>query len=99
MIYSHTNVRCTTIDVTAFHFCVRNGNRWFYSTMAAGRILFKIRIQASSFRSLLQSLPLGCLPGLYGQDSQIISTGKLHPSQGFHIRPINVVVFNGLYNL
>ena len=47
VIYSHTNVRCTTIDVTAFHFCVRNGNRWFYSTMAAGRILSKIRIQAS----------------------------------------------------
>ena len=43
MIYSHTIVRCTTIDVTAFHFCVRNGNRWFYSTMAAGHIQFKIR--------------------------------------------------------
>ena len=38
--YSHTNVRCTTIGVTAFHFCVRNGNRWFYSTMAARRIGF-----------------------------------------------------------
>ena len=40
-----------------------------------------------------------CFPGLYGQDIQTISTGKLHPSQGFHIRPINVVVFNGLYEL
>ena len=39
--YSHTNVRCTTIGVTAFHFCVRNGNRWFYSTMAARQIGFK----------------------------------------------------------
>ena len=35
MTYSHTIVRCTTIGVTAFHFCVRNGDRWDYSTMVA----------------------------------------------------------------
>ena len=38
-----------------------------------------------------------CLPGLYGQDVQSISTGKLHTSRCFHIQPINVVVCNGLY--
>ena len=38
-----------------------------------------------------------CLPGLYGQDVQIISIGKLHSSRSFHIQPINVVVCNGLY--
>ena len=38
VIYSRANVRCTTIGVTAFHFCVRNGNRWYYSTMAARQI-------------------------------------------------------------
>ena len=37
------------------------------------------------------------LPGLYGQDVQSISTGKLHTSRCFHIQPINVVVCNGLY--
>ena len=35
MTYSRTIVRCTTIGVTAFHFCVRNGDRWYYSTMVA----------------------------------------------------------------
>ena len=38
MTYSRTIVRCTTIGVTAFHFCVRNGNRWDYSTMVARKI-------------------------------------------------------------
>ena len=38
MTYSHTIVRCTTIGVTAFHFCVRNGDRWDYSTMVARQI-------------------------------------------------------------
>ena len=39
MTYSRTIVRCTTIGVTAFHFCVRYGNRWIYSTMVAKQIL------------------------------------------------------------
>ena len=29
------------------------------------------------------------------QANRAISTGQLHPSRGFHIRPINVVVFHG----
>ena len=61
-------------------------------------IFVKIRITSFSLVRF-RKVPLGCLPGLYGQDSQNISTGKLHPSQDFHIQPINVVVFNGLYNL
>ena len=40
-----------------------------------------------------------CSPGLYGQDIQTISIGRLHASQHFHFRPINVVVCNGLYEL
>ena len=40
-----------------------------------------------------------CSPGLCGQDIRIISAGKLHPSRGFHIRPINVVVSNVPYRL
>ena len=35
MTCSRTDRRCTTIGVTAFHFCVRNGDRWFYSTVIA----------------------------------------------------------------
>ena len=38
MTYSRTIVRCTTIGVTTFHFCVRNGDRWVYSTMVAKQI-------------------------------------------------------------
>ena len=98
--YSHTNVRCTTIGVTAFHFCVRNGNRWFYSTMAARRIGFKTRnLTSFSLSKVWFNLITysRCLPGLYGQDVQIISIGKLHSSRSFHIQPINVVVCNGLY--
>ena len=33
-------------------------------------------------------------PGLYGQASRFISTGRLHASPRFHFRPINVVVCN-----
>ena len=98
--YSHTSVRCTTIGVTAFHFCVRNGNRWFYSTMAARRIGFKTRnLTSFSLSKVWFNLITysRCLPGLYGQDVQIISIGKLHSSRSFHIQPINVVVCNGLY--
>ena len=50
-----------------------------------------------SVLTLLQTLR--CLPGLYGQDSRTISTGKLHSSRSFHIQPINVVVFNSPYVL
>ena len=32
----------TTIGVTAFHFCVRNGNRWFNSTIFTRRILYNL---------------------------------------------------------
>ena len=38
MFYSHTAQNRTTIDVTAFHFCVRNGNRWYYRTLFARQI-------------------------------------------------------------
>ena len=37
-----------------------------------------------------------CAKGkFYGQAERAISNGKLHPLPGFHIRPINVVVFHG----
>ena len=29
------------------------------------------------------------------QDARAISTGQLHPSQGFHLQPINEVVYLG----
>ena len=38
MFYSHTAQNRTTIDVTAFHFCVRNGNRWYYRSRFARQI-------------------------------------------------------------
>ena len=33
--------------------------------------------------------------GIYGQASRPISTGKLNPFLGLHLRPINLVVFEG----
>ena len=39
----------TTIGVTAFHFCVRNGYRWFNSTVFTRRIL---SIYQTFFKSL-----------------------------------------------
>ena len=39
MTCSRANVRCTTIGVFAFHFCVRNGYRWFCKAIVTGRIL------------------------------------------------------------
>ena len=38
MTCSRANVRCTTIGVFAFHFCVRNGYRWFCKAIVTGRI-------------------------------------------------------------
>ena len=35
---SRTDVRGTTIGISAFHFCVRHGNRWFCSIMFARQI-------------------------------------------------------------
>ena len=33
----------TTIGATTFHFCVRNGNRWYWRAIAVRRNLLKIR--------------------------------------------------------
>ena len=38
MFYSHTAQNRTAIDVTGFHFCVRNGNRWYYRAIFARQI-------------------------------------------------------------
>ena len=33
--------------------------------------------------------------GIYGQAARPISTGKLNPFLGLHLRPINLVIFEG----
>ena len=38
VIYSHTAQNRTTIDVATFHFCVRNGNRWFCRAISVRQI-------------------------------------------------------------
>ena len=45
----------TTIGVTAFHFCVRNGNRWFNSTIFTRRILYNLSAYLSEPFSILTS--------------------------------------------
>ena len=44
----------TTIGATAFHFCVRHGNRWFYCALATRQILFnkKALVNAKAFQSI-----------------------------------------------
>ena len=101
MTYSHTIVRCTTIGVTAFHFCVRNGDRWDYSTMVARQICIqKCSVQALclTLYYLMVTLPLKPF-GVVWSSFRVISIGQLHASLRFHIQPINVVVFNGPYDL
>ena len=98
MTCSRANVRCTTIGVFAFHFCVRNGYRWFCKAIVTGRILLTYPQALFSLafkRSLFRATNPPCFPGLYGQASRVISTGWLHPSRGFHLRPIYVFVLNG----
>ena len=67
---------------------VQPGNRLKSSSLVFGKVLQGPKPAASR-----------CSPGLCGQDIRIISAGKLHPSRGFHIRPINVVVSNVPYRL
>ena len=78
MTCSRANVRCTTIGVFAFHFCVRNGYRWFCKAIVTGRILltYPQALFSSVFkRSLFCATNPPCFPGLYGQASRVISTG------------------------
>ena len=35
MTCSRADVRCTTMGAAVFHFCVRNGNRWYRGAIAA----------------------------------------------------------------
>ena len=107
MTCSRADVRCTTMGAAVFHFCVRNGNRWYRGAVAARQK--GCNLEPSEI--IVLNWPLErhwqgpqpaasrCSPGLCGQDIRIISAGKLHPSRGFHIRPINVVVSNVPYRL
>ena len=56
MTCSRANVRCTTIGVFAFHFCVRNGYRWFCKAIVTGRI--RLTYPQALFSSVFKKVSL-----------------------------------------
>lgn len=82
MVISHS-----TIAAEALHCRVRNGNGCYFPAESPGKILKKYCIEKE------QNCP-NPEPENNGQDSRLISTGKLNTSLCVHIRPIKVVVFN-----
>lgn len=83
-------LRQSTIGVSGFHGRVRNGIGCFSAAITTGsnKLCPVFKSSQSAYK------------GLYlrnnNQVNQAISIGRLHASQHFHPRPINVVVFHGL---
>ena len=82
----------TIIGLERFHFCVRNGNRWSTLSIAPLHCLQSLFILSLSKDGSSHELPAKTLHML------IISTSRLHPLRGFHLKPINLVVSEGSMN-
>ena len=85
----HTRA-CSTIGAERLNFRVRDGNGWD----PLARITQSIVALATEY--LTGSGTKHCAKSrFYGQAERAISTGKLNALLRLHIRPINVIVFDG----
>ena len=85
----------TIIGAECFHYRVRDGIGWFPLAIAAKQNRENPRESCQiAYGYVANRHPSNRLV-LYGQASRAISTGQLHALLRFHIRPINLVVFEG----
>ena len=79
-LLSHMTL-CSIIGDGELNFRVRNGVGCTLSSMAT--------------KEICQNIETGMEGFFEKQDARAISTGQLHPSQGFHLQPIDEVVYLG----
>ena len=99
----------STIGLCVLNYCVRNGNRWNH----AGIVTECVRKHSCSLKTIQKKVTEHLSPSRityylsgqrlffrrlpYKSSPRPISTGPLHPLQGFHSQPIYLVVFEGPY--
>src|SRR3954449_3304596 len=90
----------STIGAVGLNCSVRNGKRCFPHAIATGK-RESLRRALKTAGSEARASRAGCTPALQKNPSspRPISTGLLHTSPCFQIRPINLVVYQGSYSL
>ena len=85
----------TIVDGTELNFCVRDGNRWTLRPINTNFQDCILKTEHSfrnhAFKGLFQSL-------LFRSSPRHISIGQLHTLPCFHLRPINVIVYDVPYS-
>ena len=85
----------STIGAGGLNFCVRDGNRCFPSAIAAGKHGFSEFETPTTESGYDLMTSRAWEEEVCGQASRPISTGQLSVLPHLHIRPINLVVFEG----
>ena len=82
LTYFHMGRPHTIIGDAAFHFCVRDGNRWFHRSMDTRQrglqtdsMLCLREVNAVTSTLILFVVSRQAVLALYGQASRVISTG------------------------
>ena len=100
--YSPTGKPRSTLAAETLHYRVRNGNGCYLPAMATGKNPAPAEAGKESIVLSLAALPaafaapsrLSAGFSKNGQTARLISTGRLNGSPRFHLRPIEVVVYN-----
>ena len=103
--YSPTRKPCSTIGSGGLNFRVRDGNGWDPSDVATGKLVHmrkRCRHSCRVWRRMITALDPGLLrrqkieaEEKNDQAARAISIGQLNALQRLHLRPIDVVVFDG----